>query len=421
MNIIKKNRDLFKERDEIVRKVLKPIFKKAWFKVSWTTLRRETDDLYQRLTIQSSSWNYDESVSFYINIDSESKYYYKLNWKELPIKESAWGFLRANEIIWWEQSYTLDYNSSFQEFSKKIEKDMNLLINKYFDLSSLELYLLEIYLYENTNSFMMGENWMYLLFPLLKEDNEEWKKMLNNFFEHIKKIKYSSDYEDEIKIKMEKFIDIIENNKPIVLPKKEKYNYLHIGNSIQSLKKRKLVDAYKIVLDWFKNSNISYTFWDIITLTLCVKNNQKKMWKFFISDILHEKYWEWMYCWWVEWKEFWQRNYEWKININDLDKIIELTQDKENLQMFVKLKYQIKIDINFSFLKNDDNQPNSYFTLYLWNSSAISYSFSSYRLPGWKNKKTIIWYNDIVNKFKENIEEWLPFRIKDKDFWFWNI
>jgi hypothetical protein len=54
--------------------------------------------------------------------------------------------------------YTLDYNTSFQEFSKKIEEDMVLLIIKYFDLSSLELYLLEIYLYENTNSFMMGEN-----------------------------------------------------------------------------------------------------------------------------------------------------------------------------------------------------------------------------------------------------------------------
>ena len=72
-----KNRNLFKERDEVIKNVLKPIFKKAWFKVSWNTLRRETEDLYQRLTIQNSSWNHDESVSFYININSESKYYYK--------------------------------------------------------------------------------------------------------------------------------------------------------------------------------------------------------------------------------------------------------------------------------------------------------------------------------------------------------
>jgi hypothetical protein len=53
--------------------------------------------------------------------------------------------------------------------------------------------------------------------------------MLNNFFEHIKKIKYSADYEKEIKEKMEKFIDIIVNNKIITSPKIEEYYILFLN------------------------------------------------------------------------------------------------------------------------------------------------------------------------------------------------
>jgi len=89
----------YDKRDFLIKKIIKPLFKKAWFKVAWMTLRRETDDFYQRITIQSSSYNSDNSLSFYLNIDSTPKIFYELNWLELPIKEACLAFIRTDKII----------------------------------------------------------------------------------------------------------------------------------------------------------------------------------------------------------------------------------------------------------------------------------------------------------------------------------
>ena len=408
------DRDLFNERDKIIKNVLKPIFKKAWFKVSWNTLRRETENLYQRLTIQNSSWNHSESVSFYINIDSESKYYYKFKWEELPIKEPTWNF-RAHEIIWWEQSYRLDYNSTFDEFSKKIEEDMNLLIKKYFELSSLNLYLMYVDLFKNHNSYWIWNTLMYLLIPLLKENSLEWKKMFSNFLSEIQVSSKDSDYIEKTKKIIARCIDIIDNNKKITPPDKEKYHILYLWWKLENtLKKRKFKDVFPLVINWLEN-NTDYQVEKEIKFILnryasCPWSNYTDEVNVLVNDFMKNNF---PHINFVTWNEK-----EVIISMNDVNKLHRISSNKNFKDFFKFSKYEIELKFNFNLKgikKLDANiMKKRYFNTNI-ELKLAEYSDSKYTINIKEVESSDINKNDIED-FMTRFSNDFPYKISEKDF-----
>ncbi len=408
-----KDRDLFNERDKIIKNVLKPIFKNAWFKISWNTFRRETKDLYQRLTIQNSSWNHSESVSFYINIDSESKYLYQFTWKELPIKEPTWNF-RAQEIIWW-QSYRLDYNSTFEEFSKKIEEDMNLLIKKYFELSSLDLYLMYVDLFKNHNSYWLWNRLIYLLIPLLKENSLEWKKMFSNFLSEIQASSKNSEYIEKTKKIIARCIDIIDNNKKITPPGKEKHHILYVWGKLENtLKKRKFKDVFPLVINWLEN-NTYYEVEKEIKFILnryasCTWTSYTNKVNLLVNDFMKNNFPHIDYVIWNE-KEV-------IITMNDVNKLHSLSSNKNYQDFFKFSKYEIELKFNFNLKwmeKLDDNiMKKRYFNTNI-ELKLAEYSDSKYTINIKEVESSDINKNDIED-FMTKFSNDFPYKLSEKDF-----
>ncbi len=417
MNEINKSledRDLFNERDEIIKNILKPIFKNAWFKISWNTFRRETEDLYQRLTIQNSSRNHSESVSFYINIDSESKYLYQFTWEELPKKEPTWNF-RAHEIIWWEQSYRLDYNSTFEEFSKKIEEDMNLLIKKYFELSSLNLYLMYVDLYKNHNSYWIWNRLIYLLIPLLKENSSEWTKMFSNFLSEIQASSKDNDYIEKTKKIIARCIDIIDNNKKITPPDKEKHHILYVWWKLENtLKKRKFKDVFPLVMNWLEN-NTDYEVEQEIKFILnryasCPWSSYTNDVNSLVNDFMKNNFPHVDYVIWNE-KEV-------IITMNDVNKLYSLSSHKNYQDFFKFSKYEIELKFNFNLKwmeKLDDNiMKKRYFKTNI-ELKLAEYSDSRYTINIKKVESSDINKNDIED-FMTKFSKDFPYKLSEKDF-----
>lgn len=105
---------LFEKRDKIIKEILKPLFKECGFSVSGTTFVKKEKDFWKIFNIQSSSFNSDGNVSFYLNIGFLFPIGFDLRGQMLPTmpKEYDCQFqIRANSLTGRNQSYDINDNT----------------------------------------------------------------------------------------------------------------------------------------------------------------------------------------------------------------------------------------------------------------------------------------------------------------------
>lgn len=99
------------QRDKIIKDIFKPKFKEAGFSISGTTFVKKEKDFWKIFNIQSSAFNFENSVSFYLNIGFLFPISFELRNQKLPTKPKAYDcqfHIRANSLTGRNQSYKIN-------------------------------------------------------------------------------------------------------------------------------------------------------------------------------------------------------------------------------------------------------------------------------------------------------------------------
>jgi hypothetical protein len=173
---------LFEHRDRIISEILKPAFKSAGFKVSGMTFRKAEKDFMKIFNIQSSGFNLEDSVSFYLNIGILFPIRFELREESQPKapKEYDCQFrIRSNSLTGRNQWYEIKPHTNIDDLENLIRSDL-----KDFVLPFFERYVeIEDCLKLNVD---VPDSWTdcqpYIGLTMIKKGNvEQGNKILNEF------------------------------------------------------------------------------------------------------------------------------------------------------------------------------------------------------------------------------------------------
>jgi|GEM_PF-5213871 len=126
----------YDQRVRIIKEVIKPYFKRINFGVSGTTFLRSEKDLIQVFNIQSSAWNDETSVSFYLNIGIYFPIWNELSGIKHPnhLKEYDCQYrIRTDALTGRNQCYDIHKETDIEEFESLIRGDVSNYILPFFE------------------------------------------------------------------------------------------------------------------------------------------------------------------------------------------------------------------------------------------------------------------------------------------------
>ncbi len=175
---------LFEKRDNIIKDLFKPRFKEAGFNVSGTTFIKKEKEFWKIFNIQSSSFNSEDSVSFYLNIGFLFPIGFELRNQKLPIKPKEYDcqfHIRSNYLTGRNQSY--DINDSIE---KLLSNDISDFILPFFNRYNLIQDCLKL-------NVEVPESWTdcrpYIGLTLIKNGEiEKGNKIINSFIPTTSKV-----------------------------------------------------------------------------------------------------------------------------------------------------------------------------------------------------------------------------------------
>lgn len=133
---------LFEQRDRIVKEIIKPAFKNNGFTGSGTTFKKVEKDFIKIFNIQSSGFNFEDNLAFFLNIGLLFPIWYEIQGEKLPQnpKEYDCQFrIRSNSLTGNNEIYRLTPEVNFQTFDKLIKDELNeFILPFYSQLKSLE-------------------------------------------------------------------------------------------------------------------------------------------------------------------------------------------------------------------------------------------------------------------------------------------
>jgi hypothetical protein len=127
---------LFEKRDKIIKEIIKPPFKASGFGISGTTFKKQEKDFLKIFNVQSSGFNLDDSVSFYLNLGLLFPIWFEIRNEIIArsIKEYDCQFrIRTDSLTGRNQIYELTPETNFEEFEILIRNDIEKHILPFFD------------------------------------------------------------------------------------------------------------------------------------------------------------------------------------------------------------------------------------------------------------------------------------------------
>jgi uncharacterized protein DUF4304 len=127
---------IFEYRDKITKEILKPAFKEKGFRISGTTFQKNEEKFIKIFNIQSSGYNLEDNVSFYLNIGILFPIWFELRGEELPKnpKEYDCQFrIRTDSLTGRNQCYKIKPDTNIDNLENIIRTDLRNYILPFFD------------------------------------------------------------------------------------------------------------------------------------------------------------------------------------------------------------------------------------------------------------------------------------------------
>lgn len=127
---------LFEKRDRLIKEVIKPLFKENGFRVPGNTFRKSETNFIKIFNIQSSAWNLDDHVSFYLNIGFLFPIYFEVTDQPLPKQPKEYDCIfriRTDSLTGLNQSYEISPKTEFEELKELIESDLTQFVFPFFE------------------------------------------------------------------------------------------------------------------------------------------------------------------------------------------------------------------------------------------------------------------------------------------------
>ncbi|RZJ97395.1 MAG: DUF4304 domain-containing protein, partial [Flavobacterium sp.] len=127
---------LFEHRDKIFKEIFKPAFKMKGFSISGTTFKKQEESFSKIFNFQSSGFNLDDSVSFYLNIGLLFPIWFDIRNESPPKSAKIYDCqfrIRTDSVTGRNQMYSLTSNTNFEEFESLIKSDLEKYILPFFD------------------------------------------------------------------------------------------------------------------------------------------------------------------------------------------------------------------------------------------------------------------------------------------------
>lgn len=118
---------LLEHRDRILKNIFKPAFKTSGFSVSGTTFKKQENGFIKIFNIQSSGFNVEDHVSFYLNIGLLFPIGFEIKNEQHPKNPKGYDCqfnIRSDSLTGRNQTYELTSKTNIQELENLLLSDI---------------------------------------------------------------------------------------------------------------------------------------------------------------------------------------------------------------------------------------------------------------------------------------------------------
>ena len=134
---------LLEKKENIIREVIKPAFKKAGFTTSAATFQKQEEDFIKIFNVQSSGTNGSDIARFYFNIGivfpMTFEFWFKRPMPDRPKEYQCQARMRSEDLTGRDPWYELNNETNYESYSEFVRSDIeNFIIPFFEELKSLD-------------------------------------------------------------------------------------------------------------------------------------------------------------------------------------------------------------------------------------------------------------------------------------------